>query len=117
MIAKSWYGLKFSADEKFLYASGGNDNRILQYAITGKKLVLKDSIKLGEKWPTKISPAGLDIDDARKLLYVVTREDNGLYIIDLSTKATIQRVPLEAEAYTCILISPIKKYFTYQLLG
>src|SRR6266542_3606606 len=24
-IPKSWYGLKFSADEKFLYASGGHD--------------------------------------------------------------------------------------------
>src|SRR5438552_3657855 len=27
-IPKSWYGLKFSADEKYLYASGGNDNWI-----------------------------------------------------------------------------------------
>src|SRR3954463_7409020 len=26
-IAKSWLGLKFSNDEKFLYAGGGNDNR------------------------------------------------------------------------------------------
>src|SRR5204863_7013996 len=25
VIPKSWYGLKFSADEKFLYASGGDD--------------------------------------------------------------------------------------------
>ena len=31
IIPKSWVGLKFSADEKFLYASGGNDNRILKY--------------------------------------------------------------------------------------
>ncbi len=26
IIPKSWYGLKFSSDERFLYASGGNDN-------------------------------------------------------------------------------------------
>src|SRR5678816_3953434 len=26
-IAKSWLGLKFTADEKYLYASGGNDNK------------------------------------------------------------------------------------------
>src|SRR5688572_22861928 len=26
VVQKSWYGLKFSADEKFLYASGGNNN-------------------------------------------------------------------------------------------
>ena len=32
-IPKSWYGLKFSADEKYLYASGGNDNWILKYAV------------------------------------------------------------------------------------
>ena len=43
-IPKSWLGLKFSADEKFLYASGGNDNWILQYAVVNGKLVLKDSI-------------------------------------------------------------------------
>src|SRR5436309_15571300 len=28
VIPKSWYGLKFSNDEKYLYASGGNDNWI-----------------------------------------------------------------------------------------
>src|ERR1700733_13011919 len=41
-IPKSWLGLKFSADEKYLYASGGNDNWILQYAIKSNKLVLND---------------------------------------------------------------------------
>jgi YVTN family beta-propeller protein len=116
VIPKSWYGLRFSADEKYLYASGGNDNWILQYAITNKKLVLKDSIRLGKKWPVKISPAGLDIDDARKLLYVVTREDNSLYIIDLTTKNTLQRVPLTAEAFTCLL-SPNKKELYISLWG
>ena len=116
VIPKSWYGLKFSADEKFLYASGGNDNWILQYAITDKKLVLKDTIKLGAKWPVKISPAGLDIDDAKKLLYVATRENNSLYIVDLTTKKIVQRVPLTAEAYTCVL-SPDKKELYISLWG
>jgi YVTN family beta-propeller protein len=116
VVAKSWYGLKFSADEKFLYASGGNDNWILQYAIINKKLVAKDSIKLGAKWPVKISPAGLDIDDARKLLYVVTREDNSLYIVDITTKKTVQRLPLTAEAYTCLL-SPDKKELYISIWG
>src|ERR1700704_2881982 len=82
-IPKSWYGLKFSADEKYLYASGGNDNWILQYAIKNNRLQLKDSIKLGDKWPEKISPTGIEIDDAAKLMYVTTKENNSLYIIDL----------------------------------
>jgi len=30
VIPKSWYGLKFSANGKNLYASGGNDNWILE---------------------------------------------------------------------------------------
>ena len=33
IIPKSWLGLAFSADDKYLYASGGNDNRILKYAV------------------------------------------------------------------------------------
>ena len=107
-IAKSWLGLKFSSDKKYLFAGGGNDNWILQYAIVDNKLQLKDSIKLGKKWPNKISPAGIDIDDARHLMYVSTKDDNSLYIIDLSTKTIIQQVKLDGEAYTCLL-SPDKK--------
>ncbi|MCU7548308.1 bifunctional YncE family protein/alkaline phosphatase family protein [Chitinophagaceae bacterium LB-8] len=108
IIPKSWYGLKFSRDEKFLYASGGNDNWILQYAIVNNKLQLKDSIILGKKWPEKISPAGIEIDDASKLLYVVTKENNSLYIVSLSGKSIIQQIELGKEAYTCLL-SPDKK--------
>lgn len=102
-IPKSWLGLKFSDDEKFLYASGGNDNWILKYAIINNKLILKDSIQLGKKWPTKISPAGLDIDDKRNRMYVVTKEDNSLYIIDLATKKIISKHALGGEGYTCLL--------------
>ncbi|MFT7425272.1 MAG: WD40 repeat protein, partial [Algoriphagus sp.] len=32
-IAKAYLGLAFSPDEKYLYASGGNDNKILMYKI------------------------------------------------------------------------------------
>lgn len=102
-IPKSWLGLKFSQDEKFLYASGGNDNWILKYAIRNNKLVLSDSIKLGEKWPERISPAGLDIDDKRQLLYVVTKENNSLYVVNLQTKSVEQKLELGAEGYTCVL--------------
>jgi len=108
IIPKSWYGLKFSADEKFLYASGGNDNWIFKYAIINNKLRLKDSIILGKKWPVKISPAGIEIDDVAKLMYVVTKENNSLYIINLTDKRIIQQLELVKEAYACLL-SPDKK--------
>lgn len=103
VIPKSWYGLKFSADGKNLYASGGNDNRILQYAVEDAKLVLKDSIELGPKWPYKLSPAGIDIDDKAGKLYVVTKENNRLYIVSLAAKKIIDSIPLAGEGYACLL--------------
>jgi YVTN family beta-propeller protein len=103
VIPMSWYGLKFSADEKFLYASGGNDNWILKYAIQNNKLKLKDSIKLGNRWPNRVSPAGIDIDDAKNLLYVVTKENNSLYVVDLITKKILKQKSLKGEAYGCLL--------------
>ncbi|TAL40310.1 MAG: hypothetical protein EPN92_15150, partial [Chitinophagaceae bacterium] len=107
-IKKSWYGLKFTADEKFLYASGGNDNWVLKYAVRNNKLVLKDSIRLGDKWPNRISPTGIEIDDAKKIMYVVTKDDNSLYVIDLVKKEIREKISLPGEAYTCLL-SPDKK--------
>jgi len=108
IIERSWYGLVFSADEKKLYASGGHNNRIEIFSINNNKLTLTDSIVLGKKWPNKISPAGITIDDDKQLLYVVTREDNQLYIVDIKTKKTIFKQALGGEAYACVL-SPNKK--------
>lgn len=108
IVDKAWYGLKFSSDEKYLYASGGNDNRILKYAILSGKLKLVDSILLGKKWPERISPAGIELDEFSKRLYVVTKEDNSLYVIDLVSKKTISRVSLVEPAYSCLL-SPDRK--------
>ncbi len=115
VIPKSWYGLHFSGDGKSLYASGGNDNWILQYNIVNRKLVLADSISLGKKWPAKISPAGIDLDEQQQLLYVVTKENDALYIIDLKTKK-MQQFPLGSKAYTCLL-SPDRKLLYVSLWG
>ncbi len=115
-IPKSWLGLAFSKDEKYLYASGGNDNVIWKYAINNNKLQLADSISLGKPWPEKIGPAGIAIDDAHKKLYVVTKENNSLYIIDLTTNKVQNKVALEAEAYTCVL-SPDGKQLYISLWG
>lgn len=108
VIPKSWYGLAFTADEKYLYASGGNDNIILKYVILNNKLVLNDSIRLGDQWPNKISPAGIAIDDEKGILYVVTKDDNSLYIVDLKTKRILRQKKLNGEAYDCLL-SPDRK--------
>src|SRR5205823_4036490 len=102
-IPRSWVGLKFSADERFLYAAGGNDNWILKYAVHDGKLERIDSIPLGKKWPHRVWPAGIEIDDGRQLLYVVTRGDKKLYLVDLKTKTIIRAFPLKEKAYACVL--------------
>ena len=111
IIPKSWYGLKFSADEKYLYASGGNDNLIVKYAIVNGKLHLKDSISLGDKWPEKISPAGIELDDAAKKMFVVTKENNSLYIVNTVSKKIIDRQSLGEPAYSCILSNNKKELY------
>ncbi|MEJ7694520.1 bifunctional YncE family protein/alkaline phosphatase family protein [Daejeonella sp.] len=116
-IGKAWYGLKFSADEKKLYASGANDNIILIYPIVDKKLGAADTLVLGKAWPAeKIGPTGIEVDDARKRLYTVTKENNSLYVFDLATKKRLLKVELGAEAYDCLL-SPDKSKLYISLWG
>ncbi|HEX7904048.1 MAG TPA: bifunctional YncE family protein/alkaline phosphatase family protein [Chitinophagaceae bacterium] len=111
VVPKSWYGLKFSANEKYLYASGGNDNWILKYAVTNKKLVLTDSISLGKKWPEKISPAGIEIDDPAKKMFIVTKENNSLYIVNLINKQIIYQQDLGEPAYSCLLSNNARELY------
>ncbi|MCF8342110.1 MAG: bifunctional YncE family protein/alkaline phosphatase family protein [Chitinophagaceae bacterium] len=116
IISKSWGGLVFSADEKYLYASGGDNNWILKYAIVNNKLIANDTIKLGGIWTRRpdapsISPTGIAIDDKNNTLYVVTKQDNSLYIIDLITKLTTQKIALGSEAYTCLLSKDQSKLY------
>jgi YVTN family beta-propeller protein len=108
LIAKSWLGLTFSNDGKYIYASGGNDNRIIKYSVNNNKLAGADTITIGKLWPERISIAGLAVDDSRKLLYTVTKENNSLYVVDLQQKKVLSQHSLGGEGYTCIL-SPDKK--------
>ncbi|MGZ8557853.1 MAG: YncE family protein, partial [Chitinophagaceae bacterium] len=111
VVPTSWYGLKFSADEKYLYASGGNDNWIMKFSVKNKKLLLVDSIKLGNKWPEKISPAGIEIDDLTKKMFIVTKENNSLYIVNTGTQKIIHQQSLAEPAYTCLLSNNKKELY------
>ena len=103
-IGRAWLGLRFESRRPFLYASGGNDNIVIRYEWKKDRLINKDTLTLGAAWPKEnIGPAGLDVDDNRRLLYVVTKENNSLYVFDLNTKAVLRRIPLSTQAYTCLL--------------
>jgi YVTN family beta-propeller protein len=103
ITGKSWLGLTFSADGKYLYASGGNDNIILIYSVANNHFSVSDTIKIGKPWPVKISIAGIAVDDSKKRLYAVTKENNSLYVIDLLSRKAVSQYPLGAEGYTCLL--------------
>jgi DNA-binding beta-propeller fold protein YncE len=107
VVKAVWGGLVFSSDEKFLYASGGNENYILRFAIKNNKLFANDTFRLGKAWPEKISPTGICLDDAKHLLYVVTKENNSLYVLDVNSKKILGHFPLGGEGYSCLL-SPDK---------
>lgn len=108
VIGKSYVGLAFSGNGKYLYASGGNDNMIIKYSIIKNHLVNTDTIKIGKPWPEKIWITGIALDDAKKRLYAVSKENNSLYVINTETRKVISVYPLGGEGYTCLL-SPDRK--------
>lgn len=102
VIKNAWLGLAFG--KKYLYASAGNDDIIIRYLLNGERLESRDTIKLGAAWPVnKISPAGLCLNEKKQRLYVVSKENNSLYICNTQTMKKVKRLPLCAEAYTCVL--------------
>ncbi|UKT65878.1 bifunctional YncE family protein/alkaline phosphatase family protein [Pedobacter mucosus] len=104
ILKKAWYGLAFSKDEKHIYASGGNDNWILDFHIENNKLGKSDTIKLGQIWPKgKIGPAGIVVNKSNSRLYTVTKEDSCLYIINPQDRKILKKVQLPAIAYSCLL--------------
>ncbi len=108
-IPIAWLGLAFGDDSKTLYVSGGNSNAILRYRVENARLVLRDTLALGKPWPARISPAGLCTDDRRHLLYVVTKDNHSLYVLDTRTKEIVHRDSIGRELYTCTLTPDRKR--------
>ena len=111
-IAKAWYGLAFSKNDQFLYASGGHDNQVNRYAISNNKLQLIDSFVLGKPWPKQIGTAGLDLDEStHNKLFVVSKEAKSLFVFNVTTKQLLSTIDLGAEAYTCKLSNNKKSLY------
>ena len=111
IIPKAWYGLTFSASDQFLYAAAGHDNKIVKYEIAQNKLVKKSEIILGAAWPNRIAPAGLTFDAKRQKLYVVTRDNRSLYVIDAKTEKIEKQYGLDGEAYMSVMSADSKELF------
>jgi hypothetical protein len=103
IIPKAWYGLTFSPDDQYLYASGGYDNNIVRYEIIQNKLKKKDEIVLGAVWPNRVGPSGITFDAKRQKIYVVTRDNRSLYVIDAKTQKIEKQYGLDGEAYMSVM--------------
>jgi YVTN family beta-propeller protein len=116
-LGKAWYGLAFSHDEKDLYVSGGNDNWILDFHLQDNKLGKADTLKLGLQWPKNdICPTGITVNKNNSRLYVVTKDDSSLYVINPATHGIIKKVQLPGMAYSCTLM-PDEKTLYISLWG
>ena len=111
IIPKAWYGLAFSPDDQFLYAAGGHDNKIVRYEIIQNKLNKKDEIVLGAVWPNRIAPSGITFDAKRQKIYVVTRDNRSLYVIDAKTQKIEKQFGLDGEAYMSVLSNDAKELY------
>ena len=111
IIPKAWYGLAFSPDDQFLYAAGGHDNKIVRYEIIQNKLNKKDEIVLGAVWPNRIAPSGITFDAKRQKIYVVTRDNRSLYVIDAKTQKIDKQFGLDGEAYMSAMSTDSKELY------
>ena len=111
IIPKAWYGLAFSPDDQFLYAAGGHDNKIVRYEIIQNKLNKKDEIVLGPVWPNRIAPSGITFDSKRQKIYVVTRDNRSLYVIDAKTQKIEKQFGLDGEAYMSVMSTDAKELY------
>ncbi len=87
-------GLEFSADGSKVYVAGFGSNRIGVYDVAGLEdgtfsVQASDPIPVGGGGPSGVLRLGSQ-------LYVTTRYDNALRIVDLATKAERQRIPLSS---------------------
>ena len=115
-IPKAWYGLEFSSDNMKLYASGGNDNTIVVYAIVNGQLKQDAILVMGESWPKqKICPTGISMDESVGRLLTVTKEDSALYVLKLSGEIE-KRISLPGEAFD-VLVSEKRNEIYVSLWG
>ena len=117
-LVETWLGVTFLSGGRQLAVSAGHTNRVLLYDIREGRATFADSIVVGPRWsaggqypqgkaidygPGAIWTTGLCADDSRGRLYVVSRLDSALNVLDVPQRRMQHRVPLGAVPYTCLV--------------
>jgi len=108
---KGFYGLVFSPDGRHLYASGGGDDRILQWQVSGDTLAVAPSIPLLKEKAKQLFPAGLAIDPKGRLLYVAENKNNTIAFVDLNEPDRIDRLEIGSFPYDVRLAAAESKIY------
>ncbi len=104
IIGNTWVGLTFGKNDKTLYVSGGNDNKVFIYHFEDGKLSPDGSIKIGERFPKgKISITGLAYFKKKNELLAVSQKSNSLYIIDLGERSVLKKIQLDGKCYEVVI--------------
>ena len=116
-LHSAWMGVAFLSSGRRLAVSGGLDNRILLFDAGEQGFALADSIALGPPWsaggqypqghridygPGAIWPTAIAADERAGRLFVLSRFDSSLRVVDLATRAVTRRVALGAVPYACV---------------
>ncbi len=102
-VEKTFYGAVFHPKGDLLFVSGGNNNRIEIISFFEGKLKKKDSIVLDLPWPKRISPTGMALGG--DLLYVGSKEDSTLYMVDITTKQVKRKLKMLSAIYDVKIIN------------
>ena len=116
-VADTWLGVTFVDSGATLAVAAGHTNRVLLFRMSNGKAGAADTIVVGPPWtaggqypqgkkqdygPGAIWVTGLSADEPTHRLYVVSRLDSALSMLDTRGRRLLGRIPLGAVPYTCL---------------
>ncbi|MEW6207822.1 MAG: beta-propeller fold lactonase family protein, partial [Acidobacteriota bacterium] len=119
-IAKSWLGLALSPDGRRVFASGGDDNEILEFDFAQGRLTPSGKIALGSASYHALDergraearrqgrgeyafPAGMAVSPDGLRLYVAENLTNNLTVVDAAEKKVIAKIAVGEYPYDCVV--------------
>src|SRR5262245_53667663 len=117
-LEETWLGVEFIDGGRTLAVAAGHTNRVLLFPMRDGRAGPADTIIVGPRWsaggqypqgkkidygPGAIWVTGMSADPGKQRLYVVSRLDSALNVLDTQQRKLVRRVPLGAVPYTCLV--------------
>jgi len=111
-------GVAWIEGGRTLAVSGGHANHVLLFPVREGRAGTPDTLRLGPPWsaggqypqgrrmdygPGAIVATGLAADESRGRLFVATRLDSAVAVLDLAGRRVVARLPVGAVPWTCLV--------------